>query len=177
MSFLCSHRQYFTREEDPEHSVRLPSASNHRYPDCRFLDIRRSRYVKDQGSHSLYVRITWHPRLSRLKRSISVHCSPRTKAQNSTLWWGIEQTLTYGKSTPIFAEDTAGILDTGTSCLLLNPGTCPGCSLHPRSVQTLCYYCRCILHLSESNGRGIGQLHRFVEFYSRAIRQTPEPVL
>ena len=49
--------------------------------------------------------------------------SPKTQVHNSTLWWGIDQTLTYGSSTPIFAESTAGIVDTGTSLLLLNPGT------------------------------------------------------
>ncbi|THH16343.1 hypothetical protein EUX98_g9313 [Antrodiella citrinella] len=50
-----------------------------------------------------------------------IHFTPRTQVHNSTLWWGIDQTLTYGNSTPIFAESTAGIVDTGTSLLLLNP--------------------------------------------------------
>ncbi|KAH8102739.1 acid protease [Cristinia sonorae] len=50
-----------------------------------------------------------------------IHFAPRTQVHNSTLWWGIDQTLTYGESTPIFAESTAGIVDTGTSLILLNP--------------------------------------------------------
>ncbi|KAH8102723.1 acid protease [Cristinia sonorae] len=49
-----------------------------------------------------------------------IHFTSRTQVQNSSLWWGIDQTLTYGQSTPILSQSTAGIVDTGTTLLLLN---------------------------------------------------------
>ena len=49
--------------------------------------------------------------------------SPRTQVQNSSFWWGLDQTVTYGNSTPIFPESAAGMVDSSTTFIYFGPGT------------------------------------------------------
>ncbi|KZP14847.1 aspartic proteinase [Athelia psychrophila] len=45
--------------------------------------------------------------------------TPITSTSPANQYWGINQTITYGDGTPIFSSSTAGIVDTGTTLLLL----------------------------------------------------------
>ncbi|KAI0793715.1 aspartic peptidase A1 [Fomes fomentarius] len=48
----------------------------------------------------------------------SIHYTPITRTQPASLYWGIDQSIRYGSSTPILPK-TAGIVDTGTTLILL----------------------------------------------------------
>lgn len=119
-----SYRQLVcSRNHSPQHGVYLFSASCFcgRLKWCAHL--RWDRSFQDHGRYPLHVRERYTAVWMLLALTATPIASPKTKVANSSLWWGIDQTLTYGDSTPIYAESTAGIVDTGTSFLLLNPGT------------------------------------------------------
>ena len=48
----------------------------------------------------------------------SVEYVPITKKEPANRYWGIDQTVTYGQSTPIM-NNSAGIVDTGSTLLLI----------------------------------------------------------
>jgi len=47
-----------------------------------------------------------------------IHYVPITKTSPANKYWGIDQVLTYGKTTTIL-KGNAGIMDTGTTLLLI----------------------------------------------------------
>lgn len=47
--------------------------------------------------------------------------SPLTRTFPASRYWGIDQSIRYGNSTPIL-ETTAGIVDTGTTLILVASG-------------------------------------------------------
>jgi cathepsin E len=49
--------------------------------------------------------------------------TPITTTSPASNYWGIDQTITYGASTSIMAS-SAGIVDTGTTLILLATGVC-----------------------------------------------------
>jgi hypothetical protein len=63
----------------------------------------------------------------------SVMFTPLTKTPPASLFWGVDQFITYGSQTIL--NTTAGIVDTGTTLILLATGTCD-IILHPNHFNS-----------------------------------------
>jgi hypothetical protein len=53
----------------------------------------------------------------------SVNYAPLTSAFPSNLYWGIEQSITYGPGQQTILNLTSGIVDTGTTLILIATGS------------------------------------------------------
>ena len=82
----------------------------------------------------------------------SVNYVQLTTTSPASEYWGIDQSISYGGSTIL--SSTAGIVDTGTTLILIATGEC--CAETHYSLASYTGTCRCVPKIPVCNGRNSG---------------------
>lgn len=122
--------------------------------DITFAWVSHPPFLKCSGSHEIF------------------RCSPITRTSPASEFWGIDQTITLGDASIL--TSTAGIVDTGTTLVLIATGLC--IRVYPLNIYLIRCGTRCIQTVSKCYWCSAGRCNWTAQPHLNSISSTPELV-